>query len=133
SLNMAALWSLPAIFVVENNQYGEFTPQSKQGAISRLSERAVAYGIPGATVDGQDVIAVYEAAREAVERGRRGDGPTLLEANTYRFYNHTGMSEGDPRPQEERSTWRERDPLAILRGVLEQRAILSGEGADRID
>jgi acetoin:2,6-dichlorophenolindophenol oxidoreductase subunit alpha len=133
ALNLAALWKLPAIFVVENNHYGEFTSQEKQGAVARLSERSVAYGIPGVTVDGQDVVAVYDAAREAVERARRGDGPTLIEADTYRFYNHTGMSEGDPRPQEERAAWRERDPITILRGVLDQRAILSGDGADRID
>ena len=132
ALNFAALWKLPAIFVVENNHWGEFTPQEKQGSISRLSERSASYGIPGVTVDGQDVIAVYEAAREAIERARRGDGPTLLEADTYRFYNHTGMSEGDPRPAAERAAWRQRDPITILRGVLEQRAILSGEGADRI-
>ncbi|MEX2229567.1 MAG: thiamine pyrophosphate-dependent dehydrogenase E1 component subunit alpha [Dehalococcoidia bacterium] len=133
SLNFAALMKLPAIFVIENNHYGEFTPQSGQGAIARLSDRAASYGIPGVTVDGQDVVAVYDAAREAVARARAGDGPTLIEADTYRYYNHTGMSEGDPRPVEERAAWRERDPITILRGVLAQRAILSGENADRID
>ncbi len=132
SLNFAALFDLPAVFVIENNHWGEFTPQDKQGSITRLSDRAAAYGIPGVTVDGQDVLAVHEAAGEAIERARAGDGPTLLECDTYRFYNHTGRSEGDPRPEEERAAWRKRDPLTILRGVLEERAILSGESADRI-
>ncbi|MBM3140868.1 MAG: thiamine pyrophosphate-dependent dehydrogenase E1 component subunit alpha [Chloroflexi bacterium] len=132
AINFAALHRLPAIFVIENNHYGEFTPQERQGAIARLADRAASYGIPGVSIDGQDVIAVYEAAREAIERARRGDGPTIIEGDTYRFYNHTGMSEGDPRPQEERAAWRQRDPIAILRGVLEQRAILSGESAERI-
>lgn len=133
SLNLAALWKLPVIFVIENNHYGEFTPQSGQGAIPRLSDRAASYGIPGVTVDGQDVVAVNEAAREAIARARAGEGPTLIEADTYRYYNHTGMSEGDPRPAEERAAWRERDPITILRGVLTERAILSGENAGRVD
>jgi pyruvate dehydrogenase E1 component alpha subunit len=132
SLNFAALFDLPAVFVIENNHWGEFTPQEGQGAISQLSDRAAAYGIPGVTVDGQDVLAVHEAAGEAIERARSGGGPSILECDTYRFYNHTGRSEGDPRPEEERAAWRKRDPLTIMRDVLEQRAILSGESADRI-
>ena len=78
------------------------------------------------------MLAVYAAAHEAADRARRGDGPSLIEADTYRCYNHTGMSEGDPRPQEERAAWRERDPITALRAVLEQRAILSGEVADLV-
>jgi pyruvate dehydrogenase E1 component alpha subunit len=132
AINFAALMDLPAVFVVENNHYGEFTPQDKQGAITRLSERAAAYGIPGVTVDGQDVLAVYEAAGEAIDRARRGEGPSLIEADTYRFYNHTGRGENDPRPEEERASWRARDPITLLLAVLEQQAILSGEGAERI-
>ena len=132
ALNFAAVFKLPVLFVIENNHYGEFTPQDKQGAITQLSDRAVAYGIPGVTVDGQDVLAVHEAAGEAIDRARRGDGPSILECDTYRFYNHTGRSENDPRPEEERAAWRKRDPIDILRGVLEQRAILSGDGADRL-
>ncbi len=132
ALNYAALFDLPAVFVIENNHYGEFTPQEGQGSITKLSDRAAAYGIPGVTVDGQDVLAVHAAAGEAIERARAGGGPTLIECDTYRFYSHTGRSEGDPRPIEERDAWRERDPLTILRGVLDERAILSGESADRI-
>ena len=132
AINLAALFELPAIFVIENNHYGEFTPQEKQGSITRLSDRAVGYGIPGVHVDGQDVLAVYEVAREAVERARAGDGPTLIECDTYRFYNHTGRSENDPRPEEERAAWRERDPITALGSVLEERSILSGEASERI-
>ena len=132
AVNFAAVNDLPAIFIIENNKYGEFTAQDKQGAITQLSNRAAAYGIPGVTVDGQDVLAVYEAMGEAVDRARRGDGPSIIEGDTYRYYNHTGRSEGDPRPEEERARWRARDPIDILGGVLQQRAILSGEGAERI-
>jgi len=132
AMNMAGLMKLPVIFVVENNQYGEYTRQAVQGAISRLSERAASYGMPGLTVDGQDVLAIYQATHDAVERARSGGGPTLIEADTYRFYNHTGMGENDPRPPEERAAWRLRDPLDIIRAVLAERAILSGEGADRV-
>ncbi len=132
AVNFAAVMKLPVIFVVENNHYGEFTAQHLQGAILRLSERAAAYGIPGQTVDGQDVIAVARVAAEAVERARRGEGPSIIEADTYRYYNHTGRSEGDPRPLEERRRWQARDPLDILLAVLESRAVLSGAGAARI-
>jgi pyruvate dehydrogenase E1 component alpha subunit len=132
ALNYAALFKLPAVFVVENNHYGEFTSQEGQGAISRLSNRAASYGILGVTVDGQDLLAVYDAAAEAIERARAGEGPTLLECDTYRFYNHTGRSERDPRPEEERAKGRERDPLKLLREKMEERSILSAEAADEI-
>ena len=132
ALNMAALYRLPALFVVENNHWGEFTRQEKQASITKLSGRAVAYGIPGQTVDGQDVVAVYEAARQAIERARAGEGPTLIEADTYRYYNHTGLGERDPRPKEEIERWRSRDPIALLRAELEAAALISPEGAERI-
>ena len=99
---------------------------------SRLSERAAAYGILGVTVDGQDLLAVFDAAAEAIERARAGDGPTLLECDTYRFYNHTGRSERDPRPEEERAKWRERDPLKLLREKMVERGILSDDAAEKV-
>jgi pyruvate dehydrogenase E1 component alpha subunit len=132
ALNFAAVMKLPAVFVIENNHYGEFTSQEKQGAVTQLSKRAAAYGIPGVTVDGQNVLEVHQAAGQAIDRARRGEGPSIVEADTYRYYNHTGRSEGDPRPEQERARWRERDPIAILAAVLEQQAILSGEGAERV-
>jgi pyruvate dehydrogenase E1 component alpha subunit len=132
ALNFAGLYKLPAVFVIENNHWGEFTRQEKQAPILRLSERAVSYGMPGVTVDGQDVLAVHGAAGEAVERAREGGGPTLIEADTYRFYNHTGRGERDPRPKEEVERWRARDPIAAFLGVLTERRILSGDAGDRI-
>jgi acetoin:2,6-dichlorophenolindophenol oxidoreductase subunit alpha len=132
AVNFAAVMKLPAVFIIENNHYGEFTAQHRQGAVTRLSNRAAAYGIPGVTVDGQDVLAVHEAAGEAIDRARSGQGPSIVEADTYRYYNHTGRSEGDPRSEEERARWRQRDPIDILLGTLVQRSILSGEGAERI-
>lgn len=132
ALNFAAVMKLPAVFVIENNHYGEFTAQEKQGAVTQLSKRAAAYGIPGVTVDGQNVFEVYRAAGDAIERARRGEGPSIVEADTYRYYNHTGRSEGDPRSEQERARWRERDPIAILAAVLEQQSILSGEGTERV-
>jgi len=88
SLNLAAVWKLPAVFVCENNGYGEFTPASESTSVADIAVRAQAYGIPGRTVDGNDVLAVYEAALEFVERARRGEGPALLEAKTYRWEGH---------------------------------------------
>jgi TPP-dependent pyruvate/acetoin dehydrogenase alpha subunit len=132
ALNFAALYRLPAVFVIENNHWGEFTRQENQAPITRLSERAAAYGIPGVTIDGQDALTVYAAAKEAIDRARAGEGPTLIEADTYRFYNHTGRGERDPRPKDELERWRARDPIDIFRGALEEKGILSGDGAQRI-
>ncbi len=132
AMNFAGLYKLPAIFVIENNHWGEFTRQEQQAPISRLSDRAASYGMPGVTIDGQDVVAVHEAARDAIERARDGGGPTLIEADTYRFYNHTGRGERDPRPKEEVERWRARDPITAFLGVLAERRILSSDAADRI-
>jgi pyruvate dehydrogenase E1 component alpha subunit len=132
AMNFAGLYELPLIAVVENNHWGEFTRQEKQGAITRLAERAVSYGMPGLTVDGQDAIAVYNAARQAIERARDGGGPTLIEADTYRFYNHIGKGERDPRPKEEIDHWRARDPIEMLLGALTGEGSLTAESAERI-
>lgn len=110
-LNWAAVRSLPVVYVCENNLYGEFTPMASVTAGGRILSRADAYGIPGVEADGNDVLAVHQAAAEAVARARRGDGPTLLEFRTYR---HKGHSRGDPgtyRPKEEIESWLARDPL----------------------
>jgi pyruvate dehydrogenase E1 component alpha subunit len=132
AVNLASVWDLPAIFVVENNHWAEFTPQVEQAAISDLADRAAAYGIRGVHVDGQDVTAVHEAAGEAARRARAGEGPTILEADTYRFYNHIGRSEGDPRPPEEIAKWRERDPIELLAASLRERGVLTDESRQRI-
>jgi pyruvate dehydrogenase E1 component alpha subunit len=88
SLNLASVWKLPAIFVCQNNRYGEHTAYAKSTSAKRISDRAVAYGMPGIHVDGNDPIAMYQASREAVERARAGEGPTLIEAMTFRFHGH---------------------------------------------
>jgi acetoin:2,6-dichlorophenolindophenol oxidoreductase subunit alpha len=119
-LNMAKVLSLPAVFVCENNLYGEFTPMAAVTAGGDIAGRAAAYDIPSAVVDGNDLGAVHAAARQAVDRARNGEGPTLLECRTYRHYGH---SKGDPatyRPKEEVDRWMARDPLKLARaGLLE--------------
>ena len=117
-LNMASVFSLPAVFVCENNLYGEFTPMGAVTAGADIAGRAAAYDMPSAVVDGNDLWAVYAAAHDAVERARGGGGPTLLECRTYRHYGH---SKGDPapyRPKEEVDAWLARDPLKLARSRL---------------
>jgi TPP-dependent pyruvate/acetoin dehydrogenase alpha subunit len=111
SLNLAAVWNLPVVFVVENNGFADFIRVSDHQKIAKISERAAAYGMPGETVDGNDVEAVHEAALRAVGRARTGGGPTLLECVTYRWRGHF---EGDPQPyrtSNEVEAWKGRDPL----------------------
>lgn len=111
--NMACALHLPIVFVCENNEYGEFTPRDKTMAITDIVDRAVGYGMPGVIVDGMDVIAVHEAAVEAVARARRGEGPSLVEAKTYRFYNHHGIQNLGLkyRTDDEVERWKQRDPI----------------------
>jgi TPP-dependent pyruvate/acetoin dehydrogenase alpha subunit len=114
SLNLAAIWKLPVIFVCENNGFAESTPASYATSVVDIASRASGYGIPGVVADGTDVLGVYAAARAAVERARAGEGPTLLEVKTYRFMGHF---EGDPeryRDDDERMTLRDRDAIPAL-------------------
>jgi pyruvate dehydrogenase E1 component alpha subunit len=114
SLNMAAVWKAPTVFVIENNLYGEYTPMRQTTPIDDLADRASAYGMPGVIVDGQDVEQVRETAAAAVERARSGGGPTLIEAKTYRFRGHSRTDPAKYRPDGELDRWRERDPLNLL-------------------
>jgi len=111
--NMACALHLPIVFACENNEYGEFTPRDKTMAITDVVDRAAGYGMPGVIVDGMDVIAVHEAADEAVERARQGGGPSMIEAKTYRFYNHHGVQNLGLkyRSDEEVAVWKLRDPI----------------------
>lgn len=118
SLNMASVWDLPALFVVENNLYAASTSVKLSMKVERVSERACAYGIPGVTVDGNDVLAVYEAAREAVERARAGKGPTLLELVTYRITGHSRRDPGLYQPEEERKQAVANEPIGRFTGWL---------------
>src|SRR5205823_11172890 len=111
AVNLAAVWKLPVVFVIENNQYGLSTPVAEQYACADLADRGIGYGIPGVVVDGNDVLAVVEAVREAAERGRRGEGPTLLEAKTYRMRGHEEASGTGYVPPEELARWEKLDPL----------------------
>jgi pyruvate dehydrogenase E1 component alpha subunit/2-oxoisovalerate dehydrogenase E1 component alpha subunit len=111
-LNFAAVLDLPFILVIENNGYAYSTPTTKQSRLTRLSDRAKAYGIPGVTVDGNDVLAVYQATFEAAERARRGEGPTLLEAVTFRMKGHAQHDNQAYVPRETIAEWESRDPIA---------------------
>lgn len=118
ALNLAATWKLPAIFLCENNGYAVTTSVSASCAVTDIAERAAGYGIPGHVVDGQDVVAVHDRVRDAARRARAGDGPTLIEAKTYRFREHSEMganfSFGPYRDEGELEAWMRRDPIALF-------------------
>jgi 2-oxoisovalerate dehydrogenase E1 component len=124
ALNLAAVWRLPVLFVVENNGWGLSTPTREQYACERLADRAAGYGMPGVVVDGNDVLAVIAAVREAAERGRRGEGPTFLEFETYRMRGHEEASGTDYVPAEELARWADRDPLVRFDAVLDGRGLV---------
>ncbi len=132
--NMAGLYKLPCVYVCENNGYGEYTPQAKHQPIVDVADRAAGYGMPGVVVDGMDPVAVYEAAGEAIERARRGDGPTLLECKTYRYYDHVGVRGMglSYRTDEEVEQWRKKDPVDTFEARLAEQDILSPEAAQAI-
>ncbi|GGW46896.1 thiamine pyrophosphate-dependent dehydrogenase E1 component subunit alpha [Streptomyces caelestis] len=119
SLNLAAVWKLPVLFVCENNQYMEYTPIADVTAVARpAADRAPAHGIPGEVVDGNDVVAVEEAVARIAERARAGDGPAVLEAETYRHFGHSRADPAAYRPAEEVERWLKHDPLDLARGRL---------------
>ena len=134
SLNLASIWSLPLVFVCENNGYAQATPVEYALSVPDVAERAPAYAMPGTTVDGQDVIAVWEAAQAAVDRARGGDGPSLIECKTYRYHGH---HQGDDplryRTEDEERAARERDCLDRFRRRMEHDGPLSADELDAID
>jgi TPP-dependent pyruvate/acetoin dehydrogenase alpha subunit len=119
AMNMAAIWKLPVLFVCENNLYGASTPVSQIVAVENVADRAAAYGMPGVIVDGNDVLAMREATRIAVERARAGEGPTLLECKTYRLCGHSRSDACNYRTREEEAEWRDKDPLVRIRKALD--------------
>lgn len=149
SLNNAALLKLPFIYVVENNLYHQYAHYSYSCPVRDIADAALTYRIPGVVVDGQDMIQVYNAARTAVERARAGDGPTLIEAKTYRYYNHSGAPGATPgelgafgydplaissfRPERELRDWMQRDPVNIARDVLVAWKVIDRARADEIE
>jgi acetoin:2,6-dichlorophenolindophenol oxidoreductase subunit alpha len=131
-VNLAALWRLPVIFLCENNRWASTTAHALSAAGGSIAARAAAYGIPGESVDGNDVLAVHDAVGRAAERARRGDGPSLIEAHTIRWVGHF---EGDAqayRTRDEAAEGRRRDPIARLARALEARGLLDTAHADRI-
>jgi len=131
--NEAGVWKLPVIFFCENNLYGEGTPQSKQAPVPDLAVRASSYGFPGVVVDGNDVLAVYEATRKAADRARRGGGPTFIEAKTYR---QRGHYEGDPqvyRTVEEMEAWKKKDPVPAFRARLIKSGVFTDSELEDIE
>jgi TPP-dependent pyruvate/acetoin dehydrogenase alpha subunit len=133
SLNMAAIWKLPVVFICENNQYGMSGPADKMSSVKPISTRSVAYGIPGETVDGNDVLAVYRATAKAIEWARSGQGPSLIENFTYRWRGHSKSDRNVYRTQEEIDSWKQRCPIRHLKQVLREAGVMSAEGAESID
>jgi pyruvate dehydrogenase E1 component alpha subunit len=134
SLNMASIWKLPVVFICENNQYGMSGSVKEMINIENIAERAASYGIPGVVVDGNDIFAVMNVVAEAVARARSGEGPTLVEAKTYRWKGHSKSDAKKYRTREEEMEWRtNRDPIARMRQVLIDEAILTEAQADEIE
>lgn len=118
ALNMASVWKAPIVFMIENNLYGEYSPLRDTTPLDDLAERAKGYAIPGVVVDGQDVAAVRDATSSAIERARAGEGPTLIEAKTYRYRGHSRTDPAKYRAKDELDQWKERDPIALLGAQL---------------
>jgi len=123
-LNMAAIWNLPVVFVIENNLYGASTHVELICRLKDLADRASAYGMPGVVVDGNDVLEVHRVAGEAIARAREGGGPTLIEAKTYRIGGHSRTDANTYRRKDEEKSWLERDPIRLFEAKLIERKVL---------
>jgi len=133
SLNMAAIWKLPVVYVCENNQYAMSFSVKKAFAIEHIADRAAAYGMPGVTVDGNDLMAVYEAVSQAAKRARTGKGPSLIENVTYRWRGHAKSDPGLYRTKEEVEAWKQKCPINRFRGQLIEEEVLTKEEADQFE
>lgn len=133
SLNLAAIWKVNTVFFAENNLYGLTVPASKHLSIVNIAERSKAYGIPGIVIDGNDILAVYEATKEAVVRARRGDGPTLIEAKTYRILGFSTGDQGGYQPKEEISEWKGKDPIERFKKYLIDKDILEDTEIEKMN
>ncbi len=129
ALNLAAVWKLPVIFVIENNQYGLSTPTSEQYACKHLADRGLGYGMPGVVADGNDVLSVFRAVQRAADRARRGEGPTLLELKTFRMRGHEEASGTDYVPPALVEEWAKKDPITRFEAFLKDRRVLDAEAA----
>jgi TPP-dependent pyruvate/acetoin dehydrogenase alpha subunit len=134
AMNLAQIWTLPVVFVCENNGFAQATPVEYALSVPNVADRAPAYGMPGMVVDGQDAIAVHEAAAHAVERAREGGGPSLVECKTHRFYgHHQGDDTRRYRTEDEERAARERDPLVVFRHRVSHESLLDTAELDAID
>jgi len=137
AMNLSSLWKLPIVWVCENNLYAQWMPIKDAYIREDIADLAAGYNIPGVVVDGQDVIAVYEAVQAAVARARGGEGPSLLECKTYRYYAHTIGTRDDahanPRPAEEIEAWKKRDPIRLFEKKLLEQNVLTQADIERID
>jgi acetoin:2,6-dichlorophenolindophenol oxidoreductase subunit alpha len=131
ALNLAAVWKLPVLFVCENNFYMEYTPiRSVTSVVNPAADRASAHGLPAQVIDGNDVAVVHDAVAQAAERARAGDGPTIIEAQTYRHYGHSRADPAKYRPSDEVAHWMQRDPLDVAKSRLTELGVTDGEIAD---
>jgi pyruvate dehydrogenase E1 component alpha subunit len=133
SINMASVCKLPIIFVCENNLYAMGTRQSRVMAIENIADRATAYGIPGFVVDGNDVIAVYEATEKAAEKARKNEGPTLIECKTYRIKGHSRVDSAKYRPKAEVEEWLNKDAIKRFKEKLLQASTLTATEIEKIE
>lgn len=135
ALNMAGLWKLPVVYIIENNRYGMGTAFERASAIHAVYERGAAYNMPRSQCDGQDVFAMRKAVQEAVDRARKESLPTLLEARTYRFMGHSmsDAASGTYRTKQELEEWQERDPIVLLRMHMQEKGELTEEALHKLD
>jgi TPP-dependent pyruvate/acetoin dehydrogenase alpha subunit len=132
-INLGAIWNLPVVYLLENNGYAECTSIRNTAKLENLADRAGAYGIPGQTVDGNDVIAVYEAVTEAVARARKGAGPTIVECKTYRIHGHEEGDQQTYKSKEEIEFWAKRDPIVLFGNRLVSDRIFTEKEVKKID
>lgn len=132
SLNMAAVWQLPVVFIITNNLYGEYSPLRHTTPIDDLARRADPFGFPGIVVDGQDVDVVHAAVYDAISRASEGSGPTLLEMKTYRYRGHSRSDPAKYRPKEEVAFWQSRDPIEILGSRLVEEGLIAAADLERM-
>lgn len=133
AMNMAALYKVPVVFICENNGYGIGTAVTRASAMEQLYKKSCAYETPGIKVDGMDVLAVYEEVRKGVQRARDGEGPTYIEALTYRFRGHSISDPGTYRSEQEKKIWRERDPIPNFAARLQEEGHATAEAIERIE
>lgn len=133
SLNMASIFSLPVVFVCENNLYAVSCPISYSSAVPNVADRASAYNLPGVIVDGMDVLAVRDSVSQAVKRARKGEGPTLIECKTYRFFGHSIIDNRSYRSREEEKKWKEKDPIASFEKRLIAQTVVFNEEIKQLE